>query len=236
MVLLRCLVALAALSGVVGFSSPVARGVRRGVSMSMQKNGWKYDATKFCGGLPGAIAPLGEFDPLQICMPDQMTESEVKRLREAEVTHCRVAMLAFVGYLVGEAVVPLTGHNFIAPTKISGCANEHLGQFISQAPVLFLLLVLSIGAAEIRRAQIGWISPDEQFFALREDYYPGDVGFDPLGFKPTEPEKFVEEQNKELSNGRLAMIAVAGLCVQELVAPYQILEYDFGFSRNYIGN
>jgi hypothetical protein len=56
--------------------------------------------------LPGAIAPLGEFDPLQICMPNQMTESEVRRLRKAEVTQGRVATLAFVGSLVGEALVP----------------------------------------------------------------------------------------------------------------------------------
>merc|ERR1711990_2141 len=59
-------------------------------------NGWKYQSNKFVGGLPGAIAPLGEFDPLELCYPAEMSESDVKRLREAEVTHGRVAMLAFV--------------------------------------------------------------------------------------------------------------------------------------------
>jgi hypothetical protein len=43
-----------------------------------------------------------------------------------------------------------------------------------------------------------------------------DVGFDPLGLKPTSPAEFKEMQNKELNNGRLAMIAVAGMVGQEL--------------------
>merc|ERR1711871_1679875 len=124
------------------------------------------------------------------------SESDVKRLREAEVMHGRVAMMAFVGYIMGEAVTPLTGKSFIMPTEVSGPANSHL--------------------------------------ALRDDYYPGDIGFDPLGLKPTTPEEFVVEQNRELSNGRLAMIAVAGLCAQELVRPIQILE-NLGIQREIIG-
>merc|ERR1712232_756325 len=27
-------------------------------------NGWTADADKFCAGLPGALSPMGEFDPL----------------------------------------------------------------------------------------------------------------------------------------------------------------------------
>ena len=91
-------------------------------------SGWKYDQNKFVGGLPGSIAPLGEFDPLEICYPEEMSESDVKRLREAEVMHGRVAMMAFVGYIIGEAVTPLTGKSFIMPTVVSGPANSHLAQ------------------------------------------------------------------------------------------------------------
>jgi N utilization substance protein A len=46
-----------------------------------------------------------------------------------------------------------------------------------------------------------------------EDYTPGDLGFDPLGLKPTSPAEFKEMQNKELNNGRLAMIFVANQSV-----------------------
>ena len=42
------------------------------------------------------------------------------------------------------------------------------------------------------------------------------AGFDPLGLKPTNPLELKEMQTKELNNGRLAMIAIAGMVVQEI--------------------
>ena len=53
---------------------------------------------------------------------------------------------------------------------------------------------------------------------MNEDYYPGDVGFDPLGLKPSDPAEFAEMQTKELQNGRLAMLAAAGFMAQEAVS------------------
>jgi hypothetical protein len=52
---------------------------------------------------------------------------------------------------------------------------------------------------------------------LKDDYVPGDIGFDPLGFKPTTAKALASMQTKELNNGRLAMIAIAGFVGQELV-------------------
>jgi hypothetical protein len=60
-------------------------------------------------------------------------------------------------------------------------------------------------------------------FTLRETYYPGDIGFDPLGLKPTDATEFANMQAKEISNGRLAMLAAAGMCVAELVNGKPIL-------------
>jgi len=51
---------------------------------------------------------------------------------------------------------------------------------------------------------------------MKTDRVPGDLGFDPLGLKPTDPVEFKAMQNKELNNGRLAMIAAAGMIAQEL--------------------
>merc|ERR1711953_1560053 len=45
----------------------------------------------------------------------------------------------------------------------------------------------------------------------------GDYGFDPLGIKPADPEELEAMQNKELNNGRLAMHAIAGAIVQEMI-------------------
>ena len=50
---------------------------------------------------------------------------------------------------------------------------------------------------------------------MRLDHAPGDLGFDPMGLKPTDAKELAEMQTKELNNGRLAMIAIAGMVVQE---------------------
>ena len=53
-------------------------------------------------------------------------------------------------------------------------------------------------------------------WSIRTDYENGNLGFDPLGLKPESAEEFKEMQTKELNNGRLAMIAIAGMVGQEL--------------------
>merc|ERR1712125_159523 len=174
--------------------------------------------------LPGAIAPVGLFDPLGFL--EKADDATALRYREAEVTHGRVAMLAVVGFLVGEKV---EGSSFLFDSQISGPAITHL----SQVPVPFwLLLSIAIGAAEIKRATIGWVEPKntpvDQPGLLREDYIPGDIGFDPLGLKPEDPEEFAIMQTKELQNGRLAMIAAAGFLAQELADGKGIVEHLMG--------
>merc|ERR1719238_147112 len=133
---------------------------------------------EFCWGLPGNIAPAGNFDP------------------------------AFNG--------------------INGPAIN----MIPQLPVpLWFAMTLGIGIAESTRVQKGFANPydgeikgtpstafpkeDTTFQRLREGYVPGDLGFDPLGLKPTDPAEFRTMQEKELSHGRLAMLAAAGFMAQE---------------------
>jgi hypothetical protein len=124
-------------------------------------------------------------------------------------------MLAVVGYLAGEIIE--------GPFSITGPANDQLQQMPLPA---FLLLCAAIEAAELKRASIGWVEPTKfkSLWKLRENYYPGDVGFDPLGLKPEDPEKFADMQTRELQNGRLAMIGAAGFCAQELANHKTIFE------------
>jgi hypothetical protein len=49
----------------------------------------------------------------------------------------------------------------------------------------------------------------EAFNTLRDDYKPGNLGFDPLGLLPTDPQERKDMQTKELNNGWLVMIAIA---------------------------
>merc|ERR1712232_59706 len=101
--------------------------------------------------MPGAVAPLGLFDPLGFAA--KADENTLKRYREAEVTHGRVAMLAVIGFLVGEAV---EGSSFLFDAQISGPAISHFEQIPDGWDALIIIL---IGAAEAQRAQIGWVDP-----------------------------------------------------------------------------
>jgi len=172
-------------------------------------------------GLPGALPPTGFFDPFGFA--EKADENTLKRYREAEVTHGRVAMLATVGFLVGERVA---GTSFLFNGQIRGPAIDHL----QQVPGPFwTLLVIFIANVELRRARIGWVEPTNEPVdrpgLLRENYYPGDIGFDPLNLKPTDPNEFNELQTKELQNGRLAMIGASGFIAQELVDGKGIIEH-----------
>jgi hypothetical protein len=79
---------------------------------------------------------------------------------------------------------------------------------LAQVPIGFwVALTVAIGAAEQKRATIGWVEPENvpvgKTGLLRDDYLPGNLGFDPLGLKPSDPTEFFEMQTKELQNGRL---------------------------------
>ncbi|CAJ1960416.1 unnamed protein product [Cylindrotheca closterium] len=171
--------------------------------------------------IPGAIAPTGLFDPLGFA--EKANEATLKRYREAELTHGRVAMLASVGFLVGEAVESKT---FLFNGEVTGPAITHLAQV---NPIFWLLLGGGIAKAETERAKIGWVEPEnvpvDKPGLLRDTYIPGNLGFDPLGLKPEDPEAFFAMQTKELQNGRLAMLAAAGFLAQELVDGEGILEH-----------
>jgi hypothetical protein len=191
-------------------------------------NGWAPDASLPCFGLPGSVAPTGFFDPLGFSQTG-ISLNDVKRYREAEVQHGRVAMLATVGYLAGEAVS--------GPFHITGPANDQLAQTPLPA---FVALTAFIAFAELKRATTGWVEPDitswtRTLFTLRDSYYPGDIGFDPLGLKPSGAKDFASMQTKELQNGRLAMLGVFGMCSQELVNHKTIFETIDFYQKVYSG-
>ncbi|KAL7571266.1 hypothetical protein ACA910_008921 [Epithemia clementina (nom. ined.)] len=178
-------------------------------------NGWVPDAKKFAYGLPGSLDPVPDFDPLGFAADADL--DKMKQYREAELQHGRVAMLAVIGFLVTEE--PIEFHPlFEAGNKDIGPAIRHLDEVRAVAPIFFELLAVVIGALELNRALVGWIKPTEvKKQVLNDDYFPGDVGFDPLGLRPSDPTEFLELHTKELQNGRLAMLGAAGIVAQELV-------------------
>ena len=131
-------------------------------------------------------------------------------------------MMATVGYLIGESTPTITygmnTHHTIANNQIPEVPGTVMFSFF-----------LCINIAEAWRAAKGWVEPGlGPVFTLRDNYYPGDILFDPLGLKPADATEFANMQAKELNNGRLAMLAAAGMCVQEQINGQGILE-NLGF-------
>jgi light-harvesting complex I chlorophyll a/b binding protein 1 len=170
--------------------------------------------------LPGVTQPFPNiFDPLNFL--ENTTVPEVRRWRESEITHGRVSMLAVLGFLVQEQVENTGAGPF---PHVVGPAINHFQQVEDKGAIFWEPLVFAIGLAEAYRVQVGWKVPtSEGFNKLRDDYEPGNLGFDPLGLLPKDPAERKDMQSRELNNGRLAMLAVAGFVAQELKNGDEIL-------------
>jgi len=214
----QVILASAALTSASAFlaSSPKATTtITTHLNAGADLNGWIPDESKFAFGLPGTLEPAEDFDPFGFA--DGADLQQMKGYREAETTHGRVAMLAVIGFLVTEG--PLSFHPlFDTASKDIGPAIRHLDEVRASTPFFFEILAVVIGAAEFARSTVGWEKPgNDENLALKADYYPGDIGFDPLGLKPDNWEEFSEMSTKELQQGRLAMLGIAGIVAQELV-------------------
>ena len=187
----------------------------------MGKDGAKnFDGVAYAKEMPGVTEPLGFWDPLGFCSDEKLTEGKLKFYREVELKHGRVGMLAALGFVVGENFHPLFGGNIDAPAYLA----------FQQTPLetFWPLVVLTIAIPEIYSVftfetvgatdSRGKPTPQGQPWAIRADHEAGDLGFDPLGLKPTDPAELKEMQTKELNNGRLAMIAAAGMILQEVAS------------------
>uniref|UniRef100_A0A7S0Q5U9 Uncharacterized protein n=1 Tax=Coccolithus braarudii TaxID=221442 RepID=A0A7S0Q5U9_9EUKA len=180
-----------------------------GVRMQETEAAAEPDLPKFSVlDLPGISAPLGFFDPLDYC--GEASEGKIKFYREVELKHGRVAMLASLGFIVAENFHPLFGGAIDVPSYIA--FQETPLQTFWPAVVTFIsiLEVFSVFSFNTPFGGEPW--------SVRTDYENGDLGFDPLGLKPSDPAEFKEMATKELNNGRLAMIGIAGMVGQELAS------------------
>merc|ERR1719210_1800761 len=147
----------------------------------------------------GAVQPLGFFDPLGFSKVGD--EQGFRKLRAAELKHGRVAMMASIGAL-GQHFIRLPGFE-----KTKGT----FGAMLTGEGVLgFVILFVASGVLEL-----AW--KDEK---SRE---AGNFG-DPFGVKMYNEDM----RNKEISNGRMAMISVLGIFAAELATGKDAVE-QLGF-------
>jgi len=148
----------------------------------------------------GVTGPLGFFDPLELANGENIAV-----LRTAELKHGRVCMAASLGVIVSEVFHPIFDR-WDEGEFVSAAASHFVPTAANNFWPAFAVLT---GAIEI-------------VTKLKDPDNTGDYGWDPLGLKPDDPEKWIQLQNKELNNGRLAMFGIAGILVQELVTGEKI--------------
>jgi len=179
-------------------STPTVAPARAAVAMQATDS--------FVRDMPGVTGPLGFFDP--VGFTNDASISKIKWFREVEIKHGRVAMLAALGFLVGEAFHPMWGGEIDVPSYLA-FQETPLNDFLP-------LVGAVIGIHEVLSI-FTFNSPfGGELFSIRTDYRNGDLGWDPLGLKPTDPAAYKEMCSKEINNGRLAMIGIIGMIGQEM--------------------
>jgi len=180
------------------------------------------------------VGDLG-FDPLSIGKPENFAY-----MREAEIKHGRLAMLAAVAWPLQEIVNPIAvdalrsnGINAADVLLESGGASPSLlngGLF--QAEVLPAVLAFFAGCAaleqpdlENRKAQgLAW-NEYPKSFSGNFGRLPGNFGFDPLNlYRPLSSADKIGVQERELANGRVAMVAIATYVATEFFGQTTIVQ------------
>ena len=153
-------------------------------------------------GLLGAEAG---FDPLYLS--DFL---DIKFLREAELKHGRICMLATTGYVIQE-FFSIPGYPGYNPNPLEA---------VTSVPVEGLVqILLAISALEYANNKGKYTQMD---MFTDQSKVAGDVGFDPLKFRDNK-ESFPRLELAELTHGRLAMLGFSGMIHQTLVTGKPII-------------
>jgi hypothetical protein len=157
--------------------------------------------------MAGVTAPLGFFDPVGLSK-----KGDIAVYRNAELKHGRVCMLASLGIIVSEKFHPFFDNWGDAP--FTSAAGSHFSA--TAATVFWPAYWVMTAGHELATELSGGFNEDPKSRS------PGDYGWDPLNLTPKDPAALKELQNKELNNGRLAMLAAAGILAQEMVTGKKI--------------
>jgi len=162
--------------------------------------------------LDGSLAGDYGFDPLNLGSDPEALKWYV----QAELVHCRFAMLGVVGVLVPELLTKLGVVNLPVWYE-AGAMDISWTNFVTLVVVMHYMF----GFAEMKR-YMDFKNPGSQgapgsFLGLEgafkggENGYPGGI-FDPMGF--SKGPEFEKMKLREVKNGRLAMMAMLGFFAQ----------------------
>jgi len=152
--------------------------------------------------MAGITVPLGFWDPAGLSK-----KGNLAAYRSAELKHGRVCMLATLGIVVSENYHPFFDKWGDGPFVSAAASHFSATAAENFWPAFWVMAAGHEVATELSGGYLPYPT-------LRA---PGDFGFDPLNLKPPSPEDYKALQNKELNNGRLAMVASAGILAQEML-------------------
>lgn len=143
-----------------------------------------------------------------VAMSDYERRRKLRWMREAEVKHARLAMLAAAGWPLSELFQGAT-HSLFGTTALDATAGRAPSLFnghLLDGPSGLFLLAAAAGTAYLEATTL-----DNVEGLTPSGYVAGDLGFDPLSLR----EKRADMETREIKNGRLAMLAITGFAVQE---------------------
>lgn len=191
-------------------SSPSTSCIRARTSLNAKGEGEMSQSLPFVPRpkhLDGSLAGDVGFDPFGFGSKDKST---LLYMREAEIKHSRLAMLAAVGWPLAELFDKKIANFLDLPVALtkSGASPSVLNGGLDKIEPEYWVVVASIaGLAEL--------SSQEAQEEKGKDYTPGDCNFDPLGLFPEDKAGQLAMQTKEIKHGRVAMMAILGFVVQE---------------------
>eukprot|EP00525_Craspedostauros_australis_P008879 CAMPEP_0198115658 /NCGR_PEP_ID=MMETSP1442-20131203/6683_1 /TAXON_ID= /ORGANISM="Craspedostauros australis, Strain CCMP3328" /LENGTH=222 /DNA_ID=CAMNT_0043773203 /DNA_START=190 /DNA_END=858 /DNA_ORIENTATION=+ len=153
--------------------------------------------------LDGSMAGDVGFDPLGLSNIDEVGV-DLYWLREAEIKHARVAMLAVAGILQVEIFGPAPGCEMATAKNQMDAFWQIWGahpQYIA-AGLIGIMFIEAFSGIAVTQGRI------------TGERAPGDFGLDPLGYGKGDADKFERLKGQEIANGRLAMFAAAGEIMQ----------------------
>lgn len=169
------------------------------------------------GTLPGDVG----FDPLGF----STSPKTLYWMRDAEIKHARLAMLAAVGWPISElwhkniaavfGLQSILSSNDRAPSLLNGGLSS---VWASGMLVMSIIIAGYLEGKAMNDGEIFWNATKPK------DYVPGNYGFDPLGlFKARKGDK-KSMQLAEIKNGRLAMIAITAYAFQEFATGLPVVQ------------
>lgn len=169
--------------------------------------------------LDGSLAGDYGFDPLGLGADAQ----DLRWYVQAELLHARFAMAAVSGILFTD-LLRVTGVKDLPAWYDAGAARYD----IAPTGTLFVIQLILFGFVEMKRYmdfrtpksqgdwEVAWFFGIEDLLEGLQNGYPGGPLFNPLGLAAG-PARDDPLKWKEIKNGRLAMVAFVGFCVQAAV-------------------